>query len=266
MTFSQLQLVPRWIQQPLQRDLPGFNPANPLVREEQRKERQDTLGQCTKQSSSKARFILSVKVRSGSKRVPMKCCQQVKQLCFEPGVCGVSLLGSSSAAVSGGMGRGRQGMSGATGTWRRAESCWEMVTDLKACKCGEHRFATHEDRFLERRLLEGREELALQAVLGMLLWPPGKWRGGMQECRALVMQQLQSKPLLIILGTVPADQQHRAAQPPAETSDEVLLLFCCTWALHPCCWTKSVKNMCVCVSVCMACVWVCCCSVEGEFS
>lgn len=53
-----------------------------------------------------------------------------------------------------------------------------MVIDLKACKCGEHRFATHEDCFLERRLLERREELALQAMLGMLLWPPVKRRGG----------------------------------------------------------------------------------------
>lgn len=45
MTFSQLQLVPRLIQQLLERHLPGFNPANPLVREELKEERKDTLGQ-----------------------------------------------------------------------------------------------------------------------------------------------------------------------------------------------------------------------------
>lgn len=78
MPFSQLQLVPRLIQQLLQRDLPVFSPANPLVREEHREERQGTLGQCTKQSCSKARDIPCVKGRSGFKRVPMKCCQQVK--------------------------------------------------------------------------------------------------------------------------------------------------------------------------------------------
>lgn len=103
-----------------------------------------------------------------------------------------------------------------------------MVIDLKACKCGEHRFATHEDCFLERRLLERREELALQAMLGMLLWPPVKRRGGgIQECRVVVIWQLQSKNLLIILGIAPADQQQGAAQPPAKTSDKVPLLFCC---------------------------------------
>lgn len=48
MTLSQLQLVPRLIQQP------GFNPANPLAREEQREERQGTLGQCPKQGQAHA--------------------------------------------------------------------------------------------------------------------------------------------------------------------------------------------------------------------
>lgn len=52
-------------------------------------------------------------------------------------------------------------------------------------------------------------------------------RGGIQECRVLVIWQLQSKNLLIILGIAPADQQQGAAQPTAETSDKVLLFFCC---------------------------------------
>lgn len=48
-------------------------------------------------------------------------------------------------------------------------------------------------------------------------------RRGIQECRVVVRWQLHSKNLLIILGIVPADQQHGAAQLQAETCDKVLL-------------------------------------------
>lgn len=55
MTFSQLQLVLRLIQQLLQRDLPGFSPANPLIREEQREERRGKTLWASAASSAAAR-------------------------------------------------------------------------------------------------------------------------------------------------------------------------------------------------------------------
>lgn len=50
---------------------------------------------------------------------------------------------------------------------------------IKMAIKGEARgFATQEDCFREQRLLEMRQELALQAILEMVLWPPSSSGAG----------------------------------------------------------------------------------------
>lgn len=171
MTVFQLQLVPRLIQQLLWRDLPGFNPANPLVREEQREERQETLGQCPKQSCSEARLIPSGKGRSGSKR-----CHEMLPAAKATVWAVLLSWEAPQQSVVGWAGEGKAWAGPlAPGECQNPAGKWPQIWKPVSV---ENRFAAHEDRFLERRLLKRREELALQAVLGMLLWPPMERRGG----------------------------------------------------------------------------------------
>ncbi|KAJ7426025.1 hypothetical protein WISP_19577 [Willisornis vidua] len=109
------------------------------------------------------------------------------------------------------------------------EACWEMVTDENDCKCGAHRFATQEDCFLKRRLLE-KEELALQAILGRCYGHRESGEGahtGVQNGGDMAAAKQTS---INNLEMVPADQQHRAAQPQAEAALKPLKKFTCCFA------------------------------------